>query len=84
MHQLAGLMLTIFLVALPQMAAAQLDDKWVVSWVASAHGPYPVGNPSAQEPDQKFAFPSRQQGQTIRPSDLLCGQVCGDDRCDCA
>jgi lysophospholipase L1-like esterase len=70
MHRLAGLMLTIFLVALPQMAAAQLDDKWVVSWVASAHGPYPVGNPSAQ-PDQKFAFPSAPAGATDQTFRLI-------------
>src|SRR5215472_8039830 len=53
---------------LPHTLAAQQDQKWVVSWVASAHGPYPVGNPSAQ-PDQRFAFPSAQTGandQTFR------------------
>jgi lysophospholipase L1-like esterase len=31
-------------------------QKWVASWAGSVHGPYPVGNPSAQ-PEQKFAFP---------------------------
>lgn len=53
---------------LPHTLAAQQGEKWVVSWVASAHGPYPVGNPSAQ-PDQRFAFPSAQTGandQTFR------------------
>src|SRR5262245_66088484 len=53
---------------LPHTLAAQQDQKWVVSWVASAHGPYPVGNPSAQ-PDQRFAFTSAQTGandQTFR------------------
>src|SRR5262245_19287503 len=53
---------------LPHTLAAQQGQKWVVSWVASAHGPYPVGNPSAQ-PDQRFAFPSAQTGandQTLR------------------
>src|SRR6516164_8377402 len=53
---------------LPHTLAAQQDQKWVVSWVGSAHGPYPVGNPSAQ-PDQRFAFPSAQTGandQTFR------------------
>jgi hypothetical protein len=47
---------------------AQESQKWVVSWVASAHGPYPVGNPSAQ-PDLRFAFPSAAAGandQTFR------------------
>jgi lysophospholipase L1-like esterase len=53
---------------LPQTSSAQQDQKWVVSWAASAHGPYPVGNPSAQ-PDQRFAFPSPPAGandQTFR------------------
>jgi lysophospholipase L1-like esterase len=53
---------------LSQTLWAQPDQKWVVSWAASAHGPYPVGNPSAQ-PDQRFAFPSPQAGandQTFR------------------
>jgi hypothetical protein len=39
-----------------------------VSWTASAQGPYPIGNPSAQ-PDQRFAFPSAEAGandQTFR------------------
>ena len=49
-------------------SSAQQGQKWVVSWTGSAHGPYPVGNPSAQ-PDQRFAFPSPQAGandQTFR------------------
>jgi lysophospholipase L1-like esterase len=43
-------------------------DKWVTTWAASAQGPYPVGNPSAQ-PVQKFAFPAPEAGardQTFR------------------
>ena len=42
--------------------------KWVTSWAGSVHGPYPVGNPSAQ-PDQRFAFPVAASGarnQTFR------------------
>jgi lysophospholipase L1-like esterase len=61
-------LLTTVLALLPQGAAAQGTEKWVVSWTGSAHGPYPVGNPSAQ-PDQRFAFPSPQAGandQTLR------------------
>src|SRR5258707_12726381 len=53
---------------LPHTLSAQEGGTWVVSWVACAHGPYPVGNPSAQ-PDQRFAFPSAQTGandQTFR------------------
>jgi lysophospholipase L1-like esterase len=67
-HRLTRLILTILLIALPQMAAAQPGEKWVVSWVAAAQGPYPSGNASAQ-PDQKFAFPSAAAGandQTFR------------------
>lgn len=43
-------------------------DRWVASWTGSAHGPYPVGNPTAQ-PELKFAFPVPEQGardQTFR------------------
>jgi lysophospholipase L1-like esterase len=47
---------------------AQGKDKWVTSWAASVHGPYPTGNASAQ-PDLHFAFPSAATGareQTFR------------------
>jgi lysophospholipase L1-like esterase len=47
---------------------APAPSKWVTSWAASAHGPYPIGNPSAQ-PEQKFAFPAPESGaqdQTFR------------------
>jgi lysophospholipase L1-like esterase len=60
-----------FAMALGLMSSAtaqQGGEKWVVSWTGSAHGPYPVGNPSAQ-PDQRFAFPSAETGarnQTLR------------------
>jgi lysophospholipase L1-like esterase len=58
---------TLFVVA-PQLAAADTAQKWVASWTASAQGPYPTGNPSAQ-PDLRFAFPSPTDGardQTFR------------------
>jgi lysophospholipase L1-like esterase len=47
---------------------AQSGDKWVTSWAASAHGPYPSGNASAQ-PDLRLAFPTLANGardQTFR------------------
>jgi hypothetical protein len=47
---------------------AQGGEKWVASWAASAHGPYPAGNASAQ-PDLRFAFPAAASGardQTFR------------------
>jgi lysophospholipase L1-like esterase len=65
---LAGVLLALLMATLPLPAQAQRGDKWVASWVASAHGPYPVGNPSAQ-PDQRFAFPTPAAGandQTFR------------------
>lgn len=37
------------------------SQKWVATWAASVHGPYPSGNPSAQ-PDLKYAFPDPAQG----------------------
>jgi lysophospholipase L1-like esterase len=67
-HSLSRLVLTILLLVLPQIAAAQGSDTWVVSWTAAAQGPYPNGNASAQ-PDQRFAFPSPPTGasdQTFR------------------
>jgi lysophospholipase L1-like esterase len=51
--------------AAPGSSAGQ---KWVASWAASPHGPYPVGNPTAQ-PELKFAFPTAEGGandQTFR------------------
>jgi lysophospholipase L1-like esterase len=68
MHWVTRFIVTIWLFALPQVAAAQSSETWVVSWVAAAQGPYPSGNASAQ-PDQKFAFPSPAAGandQTFR------------------
>lgn len=43
---------------LPGIAQAQ---QWVASWTGAVHGPYPIGNPTAQ-PELKFAFPSAEQG----------------------
>ena len=43
-------------------------ERWAASWTGSAHGPYPIGNPTAQ-PEMKFAFPVPEQGardQTFR------------------
>jgi lysophospholipase L1-like esterase len=51
-----------------QMAVAQAKAQWVVSWVGSVQGPYPIGNSSAQ-PDLRFAFPFAETGardQTFR------------------
>lgn len=44
-----------------QDAALPAGQKWVATWAASVHGPYPSGNPSAQ-PDLKYTFPDAAQG----------------------
>lgn len=36
-------------------------QHWVAAWAASAHGPYPLGYPTAQ-PELKFAFPDPARG----------------------
>ena len=49
-------------------AAPANAPHWVAAWTASAQGPYPVGNPTAQ-PELKFAFPDAERGaidQTFR------------------
>lgn len=62
---LCGIALLTALASLPALAQEQ---RWATAWVASAQGPYPIGNPSAQ-PDQRFAFPVAETGahdQTFR------------------
>jgi lysophospholipase L1-like esterase len=52
----------------PQRGSAAPGQKWVTVWAASGHGPYPLGNASAQ-PDLSFALPSATTGfddQTLR------------------
>ena len=52
-----GLLATMFCVSLLLTGQAGAQ-QWVASWTASAHGPYPIGNPSAQ-PDLRLVFPDR-------------------------
>jgi lysophospholipase L1-like esterase len=51
--------------ALSQVTEAQTapakGPHWVAVWTASAHGPYPIGNPTAQ-PELKLAFPDAARG----------------------
>lgn len=54
------------LLALLAIACAPLSggsgaNHWVTSWTASAHGPYPTGNASAQ-PNLSLVFPTPQAG----------------------
>ena len=44
-----------------QGGPAPSAQKWVATWAASVHGPYPAGNPSAQ-PDLKYAFADPARG----------------------
>jgi lysophospholipase L1-like esterase len=57
----AALLAMVASVATGQSARASTDQKWVATWAASVHGPYPSGNASAQ-PDLKFAFPEAADG----------------------
>ena len=52
-----------------QQAEAR-NQKWVASWAASAHGPYPSGNASAQ-PVLDFAFESAERGATDQTFRLI-------------
>ncbi len=54
---LSAMMLFVSLLLTGQASAQQ----WVASWTASVHGPYPVGNPTAQ-PELKYAFASAEKG----------------------
>lgn len=47
--------------ALMAGGAARAAETFVAAWAASAQGPYPIGNPSAQ-PELKFAFPDPAKG----------------------
>lgn len=79
---LAGLLLGTFLSAGLSAGAAEAQNgrHWVTSWTASAQGPYPVGNPTAQ-PDLRFALPSPENGahdltfRLIVHPDLWSGQA---------
>jgi len=56
------------LLALAAGSLAAQPAKWVTTWTASPHGPYPVGNATVQ-PNLRFAFPTPEAGardQTFR------------------
>lgn len=64
-HGLAAVALGL---ALCGHAGAAEQAGWFAAWTASAHGPYPVGNPTAQ-PELKYALPPGDVGardQTFR------------------
>jgi lysophospholipase L1-like esterase len=49
------------MLALAAGSLAAQPAKWVTTWAASPHGPYPVGNATAQ-PNLRFAFPEPASG----------------------
>ena len=51
------LLVAVLLAATLSSHANAAPPNFVAAWSASAHGPYPVGNATAQ-PDLKFAFPN--------------------------
>ena len=54
----------------PACASAAADEKWVASWVASLHGPYPSGIATAGS-DLRFAFPDPAAGATDQTFRLI-------------
>lgn len=57
--------------------------NWVTSWTASAQGPYPSGNASAQ-PRLTFAFPDPAAGARDQTFRLIVHPVLGDAPRACA
>jgi len=56
------LFFTLFALVILNMQNAWAEpQKWVTSWIASAQGPYPTGNPSAQ-PNMSAVFPVAANG----------------------
>jgi lysophospholipase L1-like esterase len=67
-HPVAAALLVSSLLGITAAQPLPRRQKWVASWTASAHGPYPSGNASAQ-PVLEFAIESAERGavdQTFR------------------
>lgn len=62
-------MVLTLLIATAAVAQPAAQD-WVAAWTASVHGPYPVGNPTAQ-PEMKFALPSPERGASDQSFRLI-------------
>ena len=60
MRRLSITVFAIILVWATHVSAAETKN-WIAAWTASVHGPYPIGNPTAQ-PELKFVFASPEQG----------------------
>ncbi|GAC1339847.1 MAG: SGNH/GDSL hydrolase family protein [Acetobacteraceae bacterium] len=68
--RLAALRLLMMLAVVGGLAAPAAAQKWVTSWAASAQGPYPIGNATAQ-PELRFALPSAETGATDQTFRLI-------------
>lgn len=66
--RLLRVILPLLLLASAVASEASAQEKWVATWTASAHGPYPSG-PAVAQPELRFAFPEPSNGandQTFR------------------
>jgi lysophospholipase L1-like esterase len=66
----ARILAVLVLAAVLATPAAAAPPNFVVAWAASAQGPYPIGNPTAQ-PELKFAFPDPAKGATDQTFRLI-------------
>jgi lysophospholipase L1-like esterase len=64
------LLAALVLLAALNATAAAAQPNFVVAWAASAQGPYPVGNATAQ-PELRFAFPDPAKGATDQSFRLI-------------
>jgi lysophospholipase L1-like esterase len=67
---LASLMLAVALTLAAGSPATAAAPNFVVAWAASAQGPYPVGNATAQ-PELRFAFPDPVKGASDQSFRLI-------------
>src|SRR4051794_29429646 len=66
----AGMTLLAVTATIATQQALPRGQKWVASWTASVHGPYPSGNATAQ-PVLDFAFESPERGATNQTFRLI-------------
>lgn len=69
-HKLLSVILVFIFCCLTFSQALSQGQKWVASWAASAHGPYPSGNASAQ-PVLQYAIESPESGATDQSFRLI-------------
>lgn len=69
-YKLLSVILVFIFCCLMFSQALSQGQKWVASWAASAHGPYPSGNASAQ-PVLQYAIESAETGATDQSFRLI-------------